>query len=516
MRSPLLRFAIAAAALLPVVSLHAASFYTAKLDDPKAVYLTAADFPVHGDGKGDDTDALQQAIDKVADTTHQGVVFIPEGSYRLSKTVYVWEGVRLIGYGANRPKFVLADNTPGYQEANPYKPDAPGSGNYMLHFVSGKPKADGKIRDANPGTFYSALSNIDIEIGEGNPAAIGVRFHIAQHCYISHVDFRIGSGNAGMEEGGNEIEDCHFYGGDYGIITGKTAPSWPFLIIDCSFEGQRTAGITSWEAGLALVRDEFKKMPSAIVVQPDRSDIIWMKDSRLDDISGPALVIGQENNAKSQTNMQDVVCRKVPLLALFRDGGKKIEGANGEVYIVSSFCHGLQTVDGSAPAIETSIAMTPGEPLPFKPQVPPSKIPIMGMPFVGQVFRPTERHWRQPGESDIPALPPCDTWANLHDLGAKGDGTTDDTKAIQAAIDSHRTIYIPSGRYIVTDTLTLKPDAVIIGLNPITTQIDLLDGTPGFQDASAPKPLIVAPKGGTCIVTGIGIDAGATIPRPSA
>ncbi len=118
-----------------------------------------------------------------------------------------------------------------------------------------------------------------------------------------------------------------------------------------------------------------------------------------------------------------------------------------------------------------------------------------------------------PEDSDIPALPPGGTWANLHDLGAKGDGVTDDTKAIQTAINSHKAIYVPSGRYVLSDTITLKPDTVLIGLNPITTQFDLSDGTPGFQDAGAPKPLLVTAKGGTCIITGIGIDAGA---NPSA
>ncbi len=149
MRSPFLCLAL----LLSAGVLHAASFYTVKLDDPQAVYLTPGNFPVHADGKGDDTDALQAAIDKVADTTHQGIVFVPEGSYRLSKTVYVWEGVRLIGYGKERPKFVLAPNTPGYQEANPYKPDVPGSGNYMLHFVSGKPKAAARSATRIPAPF---------------------------------------------------------------------------------------------------------------------------------------------------------------------------------------------------------------------------------------------------------------------------------------------------------------------------------------------------------------------------
>ena len=37
-----------------------------------------------------------------------GIVFVPSGRYRLTRTIYVWRGVRVIGYGATRPVFVLA------------------------------------------------------------------------------------------------------------------------------------------------------------------------------------------------------------------------------------------------------------------------------------------------------------------------------------------------------------------------------------------------------------------------
>ena len=45
--------------------LFAASYYTARPDDPKAIYLTPESYPVKGDGVADDTAGLQQAIDKV-------------------------------------------------------------------------------------------------------------------------------------------------------------------------------------------------------------------------------------------------------------------------------------------------------------------------------------------------------------------------------------------------------------------------------------------------------------------
>ncbi len=53
----------------------------------------------------------------------------------------------------------------------------------------------------------------------------------------------------------------------------------------------------------------------------------------------------------------------------------------------------------------------------------------------------------------IPALPATQEWTNVHSLGVKGDGASDDTAAIQQAIAAHRVLYFPSGHYVVSDTL---------------------------------------------------------------
>ncbi|TDD72760.1 hypothetical protein E1262_02175 [Jiangella aurantiaca] len=64
---------------------------------------------------------------------------------------------------------------------------------------------------------------------------------------------------------------------------------------------------------------------------------------------------------------------------------------------------------------------------------------------------------QQAGSSTAAASPPSD-WANVKiDHGAKGDGTTDDTAAIQAAVDTAATAgtvaYFPPGTYKVTGTI---------------------------------------------------------------
>ena len=94
----------------------AASAIATRLDDPKAVYLTAPEFGAHADGTADDSAAIQAAIDKAENNVREGIVFIPPGRYRLTRTIFVWRGVRVFGYGATRPVFVLAADTPGFQK----------------------------------------------------------------------------------------------------------------------------------------------------------------------------------------------------------------------------------------------------------------------------------------------------------------------------------------------------------------------------------------------------------------
>ncbi|RYG37945.1 gluconolaconase [bacterium] len=485
--------------MMPASLPPSASFYPLRLDDPKAVYLTPERFGVRGDGVADDSDAIQRAIDTVQETVGQGVLFVPQGRYRLTKTLTVWPGVRLIGYGSTRPVFFLGDNTPGYAETEK-----------LMVFFAGRRAKDQKAEqppipesvgrtggdfglpnDANPGTFYSAMSNVDLEIGTGNPAAVGIRAKYAQHCYLAHMDFRLRSGLAAIHDIGNEADDLRFFGGEYGLITRTPSPGWQFTLLDSYFEGQTKAAIRTRVTGLTLVRPSFKNVPTAISVDPGQTEQLWMEGANMENVSGPAILLDREESLRTQINVQWVACRNVPTFAAFRESGRKWE-AQGDHYGVAEFSHGLTFSDPALPpTIET-------------------KYTAKGVSI-------------NPPPTDVPALPPAKSWVNLAALGAKGDGTADDTSILKDAISKHRTIYLPSGRYRVTDTILLKPDTVLIGLNPATTQIVLNDGTPGFGGEAGgrrpsitfpggPKALLEAPKDGTNIVTGIGLDTGGNNP----
>lgn len=452
------------------------SIYEDRLDDSNSVYLTPDSFNIKGDGIHDDTDGIQQAIITVQEKSGYGIVFIPEGTYRISRTIYIGTACRLIGYGNKRPVFILSENTPGFQ--TPDQGDK-GQGRYMFWFTKSVPAPGEEIRDANPGTFYSAFSNIDIRIENGNPAAVALRTHYAQHCFVSHVDIHIGSGKAGIYDVGNEIENVRFFGGDYGIYTTKPSPGWPFMMVDTYFEGQRKAAVKTQEAGLTIVRMVARNMPTVIETTPDYTEKLYMEDCRLVDIKEAALIISNELNSHNQISLKKISLQNSPNLAYFRQSGKTVYGA-GSIYTVHSFIHGRQIDElGKSPETKTILDMEELKNLP------------------------------EPVPTDIPMLPPVSLWVNLKNLGAKGDGIADDTQVIKNAIQNHRTIYLPQGVYRITDTITLKSDTILIGLNPISTRITILNNTEAFGGFGAPKPLIDVPKGGNNIVSGIGIDTGA-------
>ena len=162
----MLKVLLAIAVTLPVAipRFASSSYYPARLDDAKAVYLTHDRFPVYADGLAGASDVIQQAINKVQETTNQGILFIPAGRYRLSKTISVWPGIRLIGFGATRPVFVLGAHAPAFQQGPAYmiffagfRPGSVSTSNGTGRWF---PPADATPPDANPGPFYSAISTL--------------------------------------------------------------------------------------------------------------------------------------------------------------------------------------------------------------------------------------------------------------------------------------------------------------------------------------------------------------------
>jgi len=80
------------------------------------------------------------------------------------------------------------------------------------------------------------------------------------------------------------------------------------------------------------------------------------------------------------------------------------------------------------------------------------------------VFSPTMRGWALDNAGS--AATSAGLAVSVRDYGATGNGTTDDTAAIQAAIDTSRVVYFPPGVYRFTSTLRLRDNTVLYGDAP--------------------------------------------------
>ncbi len=499
------------------VPLNADSYYPIRPEDPRAVYFTKDQFEVHADGVGDDSDALQEAVRSAGGR----ILFIPEGCYRITKTIIVGGGTRLIGYGKERPVFVLPANTPSFQW---------GTGKYMFHFAQynlpssnhstgqgdmmagmtggrggaaqggmfdsrggatqgGNRRGTGRggagrggifgrrdiaFSDASETTFYGGMDNINIEIQEGNLAAIAVRFHVAQHSFLRHMDFNIGSAHAAIEDIGNQISDIDVYGGKYGIITKRTSPVWQFLLMDSHFEGQSEAGIQTMEAGFTMVRVSFENMPVAVQITLGEVEQLYGRDLQMKNISWAGFKHGNAENLHSAVTFTNVACCDVPT---FYRGDEVLKGPS-QHYVMDKFSVGLEIGrDGREK---------------------------------GTVMKHQEHELSEPTPTvptDIPELPPISEWVNVHTLGIVGDRNTDNTQALKDAIANHKALYFPMGTYRVSEPVKLKEDTVIIGLHPSRTSISVQSNAETGTDGES-LGAIIAPKGGKNIVCSISVSPG--------
>ncbi len=189
-------------------------------------------------------------------------------------------------------------------------------------------------------------------------------------------------------------------------------------LLDSVFDGHREAAIWEHMAGLTPVRDTFRNVPTAIDIDPTYSDQLWVKDSRFEHVSMAAIVISNEKNATTEVGVENAVCADVPVFARFRESGRT-QAAAGAIYRVGNFNCGL---------------VVPGEGMPGHLDTLFTAEPLRALPA--------------PPPAAIRALTPTGTWVNVHTLGVAGDGQTDDTAALQKAVDTHRVLYFPSGFYV--------------------------------------------------------------------
>lgn len=171
-------------------------------NDP-AVINVRTEFHAKGDGKSDDTDALQKALEAGSGNPTR-VVYIPNGTYRLTRGLVVKSVLGPWLYGQSRDGTVLRldDGVSGVTSVLRTHPNESG--------------------DTSSDWFMRNIRNLTIDVGR-NPKVDGVRYYATNSGIMQNVSVR-GHGNIGInssflgQSGPNMLQDVLVEGFEQGIV----------------------------------------------------------------------------------------------------------------------------------------------------------------------------------------------------------------------------------------------------------------------------------------------------------
>lgn len=456
------RFVIVFLFILSAAFLASASDLTATqtgmVDFKVLENLTSADM----NGTNDVTEKLQRAVNYARDNTK--TLFIPTGTYKISKTIdciadhtnvdtHQGEGaVVIVGSSVKRPVIKLADNSPDFQgTGTPNQTNGPNA-LFELHSDSYPSKKSSWI-------FYCGIRGIDIDLGKGNPGAIGISWASAQSAFLEDISIEATGAWAGIAgfPGRNAITgNVQVNGGRYGFYFTKsddTATLWGdgvgYTLVGCKLSNQteNALRIYGW-AGVTLVGFEIKM---------DSGSAIWLKgssnpndcplsmvDSKVEfsSLSGSNRVI--DNSGKSTVSANNIFVRNADMI-VFNNNDEDLkplqtDGTWTQVvrynYISkspkilgSTNVEGIHFVNGKQQKEAVSELQ--------------SKTPDSNL--ISKHIWPTTPSFE---DEDVFLVQP--TGGN-------------DRSAIQNAIDAHKKVMLAAGTFNIDGPITLKESTILFG-----------------------------------------------------
>lgn len=201
------------------------------------------DFGAKGDGKTDDTQAIQAAIAAAhSDYTRPKLIYFPSGTYLVTETFNLARGeytccVTFQGQGRDKTVIRLQDKALGFNNTS-------------------QPKALIKTRKGNS-AFRHYFRDLTIDTGKGNPGAIGIDYVSNNRGAIKNVKIKSsdGQGQVGLAmirkwPGPSLIKNVTIEGFNYGIQVNH--PEYGLTFENISLTNQHIAGILNQENTLAI------------------------------------------------------------------------------------------------------------------------------------------------------------------------------------------------------------------------------------------------------------------------
>lgn len=394
--------------------------------------LDVRDFGARPDDAADDTAAIQKALD--AFPAGNRIIHVPAGRWIVRDTLKWPAGAHgglaqkrtiLQGAGTALTVLHLPDATDGFASAE--KPRA-------LIWTGERPAQ----------RFRNAVRDLTIELGHGNPGAIGLQFNASNQGTIRNVTLRAvgGSGAIGLDMGFTDeigpllVRGLTVEGFDTGIVT-----KWP--VNSATFEHvtlreQRKFGWSNYHQMIFVRGLDSENAVPALFNQKDSWGAVTLVDSRIVGKGAGEKTPGILNERQAYFRNVEIggYAKSVDNADKGRDKGDIVAaGTIAEDTSHTSVTGLFRTVTNGTFAGAGAVTHLPAKESPTVP-------------------------WGDPARD----------WTNLVAFGADPTGKADASAALQAAIDSGaRTVYLPAGmRFQFNETVEIRgPVERIIGLEGV-------------------------------------------------
>lgn len=387
------------------------------------VDVTSEPYNAVGDGQADDTAAIQQALDDHVGTGR--IIYLPAGTFLISDTLSVetedaqtQPSLTIQGGGATETTLRLAPSTPGF--GDPESPKA------MLYTgVQNRQGSGGPVRRLH-------LFDMQVLVEDENPGAIGVDFTGHDRSGIENV-IVTSTGGAGVMgirlerpwAGSRMVRNVEVHGFDIGIGVAEESFSNTFEYV--TLNGQNQIGFRNNRGFVSIRRLQSNNAVPAVQNVHALGMVVLLEASLFGGTQEhPAI------DSEGELFLRDIVT---------------------EGYLGSARLRGKVVVEGDAGEFTSRDPST----------LYGSGAQSLGLPI-----------------EDAPALnwPPLEDWTNVADFGALPQDGVADTEAIQDALSSGAShVYVPFGRYRLTDTLQIPPTLeALVGMeSTLLLRGDILD-----------------------------------------
>jgi len=435
------------------------------------VFRNVKDFGAKGDGVTDDTAAINNAISSgnrcglptgcASSSVSPALVYFPSGTYLVSSPIIAYYYTELTGDARNPPTLLA---TAGFQgiaviDADPYIPNGNGAQWYV-----------------NQDNFYRSVRNfvIDVRRMPATSSATGLHWQVSQGTSLYNVVVQMSTDPSTAHQGifmengsGGVMGDLTFNGGKFGIWIGNQQFTVRNLTVNNAQIGVhaqwnwgwtfQTLNINNCQIGFEMVTGGTTQATQtagaeAIIDANVQNTPVFLQTTATStgSLAGSILI-------------DNVKLINVPTAVKEATGRVLLAGTTGSTTI-------RQWAQGNV------YSGTSGTKTFIQSSTNPAAKPAGLLDSSGRIFG---RGRPQYANFDVTQF------VSVKTQGAKGDGTTDDTAALQAVFNQFagcKIIFFDAGTYIITDTLQIPPGTQMVG--EAWSQI-MVSGSK-FQNINAP------------------------------